>query len=513
MNTNLTDRMAQVSEILIQLAGTPIPSQQFQILVDYAHLVVPLEFLAFCLVDDNAEYYLVFPLVGSAREALPERPFPLQQGIIGRVLHNRRSEIIPNLTADPDADPDMETILNQFSLCSALVIPIRQERKVLGALYFAIGDSHTYSADDLQIGRLLAAGLASSLETSRLYQRLADEKSTLSAVLTSTQDGVLVINEYGTVLLANPAFETMFELRPGSITGQQLTEHIYDPAIISAISGDGESTEVKLPDGRIAQAQSAKVLTDFGEFVGLATVFRDITLFKELDEMKNEFVNTVSHDLKNPINTIMLSSELLTRVGTLNDEQEQMQERIVRTAVYMNELVMDLLDLGKIQAGLDLHPKTFDLTQLIQDVVQDVEFSAEQKQQQVVFEHQDSVNIHADKRRIKQVLLNLVGNAIKYTPDGGQITVMVTENDKQNGVEVSVADNGIGIPAQDLPYVFDKFYRVQSKETHNIKGTGLGLAITRSIVEAHNGRIWVNSTPGQGTTFAFSLPKNVMRET
>lgn len=504
LTMNLTDRMAQVSEILIQLAGTPIPSQQFQILVDYANLVVPHAFLAFCLVDDSGEFYMVFPLVGAARELLPERPYPLQQGIIGRVLNKQRSEIIPELMADPDADPDLEKILTQFDLHAALIVPIRQQRKVLGALYFAAGTDHSYSADDLQIGRLLAAGLASSLETSRLYQRLADEKSTLSAVLTSTQDGVLVINDTGTVLLANPAFEAMFGLRPGAVTGQQLIDHIQDQTILSAITTNEESTEVTLPDGRIAQARAAQVITDFGEVVGLTAVFRDITLFKELDEMKNEFVNTVSHDLKNPINIIMLSCELMSRTGELSDGQVQMQKRIRNTAVYMNELVTELLDLGKIQAGLDLHPETFDLTELIQEVLQAVELTAEDKRQQVIFAQQDVVNIHADKRRIKQVLLNLIGNAIKYTPDEGDVTIAI--NKKNSGIEVAVTDTGIGIAAQDLPYVFDKFYRVQSKETSNIKGTGLGLAITRSIVEAHNGRIWVNSTVGQGTTFAFSLP-------
>ena len=318
--------MAQVSEILIQLAGSPIPSQQFQILVDYANLVVPHMFLAFCLVDDSGEFYMVFPLAGAAREHLPERPYPLQQGIIGRVINEQRSEIIPELIADPDADPDLEKILTRFDLHSALIVPIRQQRKVLGALYFASAADHSYTADDLQIGRLLAAGLASSLETSRLYQRLADEKSTLSAVLTSTQDGVLVINDTGTVLLANPAFEKMFDLRPGAVTGQPLIDHIQDQTILAAITANEESTEVTLPDGRIAQARSAQVVTDFGEVVGLTAVFRDITLFKELDEMKNEFVNTVSHDLKNPINIIMLSCELMSRTGELSDGQVQMQK-------------------------------------------------------------------------------------------------------------------------------------------------------------------------------------------
>lgn len=504
MKLNLTDRMAQVSEILIQLAGTPIPSQQLQILADLTNLVVPHEFLAFCLIEEEANHCLVFPLVGSAREALPERPYALNEGVLGRVLSRQQSEII-HLPSAAEGLPELEGILCAQGLNHALLLPIRQEKNVLGALYLA-SEKHQYSGDDLQIGQLLAAGLASSLETSRFYQRLADERSTLAAVLASTQDGVLVVNERGVVLLANPAFEAMFDLKPGVIAGRPLIEFIAQPPVLSAISAKGDSSEISLGDGRVAQACSAQVMTEFGEFVGMATVFRDITLLKELEEMKNEFVNTVSHDLKNPINAIMLSGELLTKAGTLNEQQLKLQERIEQTAVYMNELVSELLDLGKIQAGLDLHPRTFNLIELIQDVNLTLASAAAQKKQKIHFSPATNMSVFADDRRLKQVLLNLISNAIKYTPHGGEISISISEEKNPNSVEVAISDTGIGIAPQDLPYVFDKFYRVQNDQTKDIKGTGLGLAITQSIIEAHNGRIWVNSTPGQGTTFVFSLP-------
>lgn len=504
MRDELNDRLSQVSEILIALAGSPIPSQQFQLLADYAALVMPCDFLAFCLVSENQDGYLVFPLHGQAREAVPERPFALDEGILGRILDKGKAEIIPDLTQDPDANPDLEGILSRFDLHTALVLPVRQERKILGALYFASQNQAVYTPADMQVGRLLAAGLASSLETARYYQRLADERSTLAAVLTSTQDGVLVVNDEGMVLLANPAFEQMMDLMPGALPGRRLAEKVDNPALLALFGVDTSVVEIRLPDGRTAQASAAAVVTEFGEFVGWTAGLRDITLLKELEQMKNDFVNTVSHDLKNPINAITLAAELTGKFGPLNEQQRDMQSRILQTAQYMDELVTDLLDLGKIQAGLDLRLAPFALAPLMEDVLFSLAAATAQKQQQVESHLPEQLTITADERRLKQVLLNLVGNAVKYTPPQGKITV--TASTEQGQLLVSVQDNGMGIPAHDLPHVFDKFYRVQNEATQGIKGTGLGLAITRSIVEAHHGRIWAESVPDQGSTFSFLLP-------
>jgi two-component system phosphate regulon sensor histidine kinase PhoR len=288
------------------------------------------------------------------------------------------------------------------------------------------------------------------------------------------------------------------------LAGQRLADKVDMPALLALFGPERQMAEVRLPDGRTAQACTAQVVTEFGEFVGWTAVLRDITVLKELDQMKNDFVNTVSHDLKNPINTITLAAELLEKLGPLTEKQSDMHSRILQTALYMNELVTDLLDLGKIQAGLDLQMTPFDFRALVEDVLFAVAGAAEQKGQQIETQLPDQLTLEADERRLKQVLLNLVGNAIKYTPPQGNIRLAVTVEKAQ--VVVAVQDDGIGIPAADLPHLFDKFYRVQNESTRGIKGTGLGLAIARSIVEAHHGRIWVESTPGEGSTFSLALP-------
>jgi signal transduction histidine kinase len=284
--------------------------------------------------------------------------------------------------------------------------------------------------------------------------------------------------------------------------------------------------EVPLADGRTTQASLVRVGTSFGEQIGWAAVFRDISVLKELEQMKNEFVNTVSHDLKNPISTILLAAGLLKRLGPLAKEQERMHDRIVDTAHYMSELVSDLLDLGRITTGLEMIFEPVNMILLVEEVVDTLTAQIEEKKHQINLALPESAYVLGNFARLKQVLLNLVSNAIKYTPEMGKITITLTtvepdslqENSQaaleipnktayESLVVVKVQDTGMGIPAADLPHVFDRFFRVRSEETEHISGTGLGLAIAKGIVEAHDGRIWVESEEGQGSTFVFYLPK------
>jgi signal transduction histidine kinase len=288
------------------------------------------------------------------------------------------------------------------------------------------------------------------------------------------------------------------------LVGRPLADKVQNPTLLTLFAEHTQMAEIALADGRTAQAVAAQVITEFGEFVGWTAVLRDISLLKELEQMKNDFVATVSHDLKNPINAISLAAEILDKTGPLNPKQTELQGRILQVAQYMNELITDLLDLGKIQAGLDLRLAPFDLVVLMQDVLFSLEALAERNQQEITLQLPEQLTITADQHRLKQVLLNLVGNAIKYTPAQGKIDITATIDGEQ--VMVAIRDTGIGIPTQDLPYIFDKFYRVKNEDTKLIKGTGLGLAIVQSIVEAHHGRVWVDSSPGKGSTFTFSLP-------
>jgi two-component system phosphate regulon sensor histidine kinase PhoR len=330
-------------------------------------------------------------------------------------------------------------------------------------------------------------------------------------VLTSTADAVIMVGQDGIVLLANPAVRAILGVAPDAMTGRPFAEAIaHEPLRRLLEAGRPGSAELLLPDGRTAQASLIVVTTEYGEAVGLAAILRDISLLKELDQMKTDFVSTVSHDLKSPIMAIAMTAELLLKAPPAPGGEQAYRdrcERILRSATNMTELVTDLLDLGKIEAGLERAGEPLDLVPLIADVVKALSAQAEGKRVTVAVEAPSVAAVLGVRARLQQVLMNLIGNAVKYTRDGGRVRVVVEAPDAaRSPVRIRVTDNGIGIPARDLPHVFDKFYRVANEATAGISGTGLGLAITRSIVEAHAGRIGVESTEGAGSTFWVELP-------
>lgn len=524
---SVEQRLSHLSDLLVDLLSSPVPSDQFQYLADNAQNVIPCDYLAICLIDPDTEearsIYRVHSLLGFAAGAIPQRRFQ-DEGIVSQVIRSMEPYYAQDLTADPYGCPDLEGILGKLGIRVGLVVPLQQDGKPLGALFFAARPETQYEADDIKLAGKLADGLSGALENARIYQLLSDDRGTLEAVLRSTQDAVMLVNGQGRVLMSNPAVREMFDLSEREIIGRSLQNTVDNRDLIRLFaSGEPGIVEVPLADGRITQASLVRVGTSYGEQIGWAAVFRDISLFKELEQMKNDFVNTVSHDLKNPISSILLAAGLMNRLGALTDEQLAMNKRIVDTAKYMNELVSDLLDLGRITTGLDMDVEPVDMVFLIEEVMEALSSQIEDKNHEMKLDLPDRAIVNGNFGRLKQVLMNLVGNAVKYTPTHGTIHVTVTTADpdglidmpeespalekRESLIVVRVEDTGLGIPKTDLPHVFDRFFRVHSEETADIKGTGLGLAIAKSIIEAHDGRIWVESEEGRGSTFAFYLPQ------
>jgi two-component system phosphate regulon sensor histidine kinase PhoR len=302
----------------------------------------------------------------------------------------------------------------------------------------------------------------------------------------------------------------MLGLAPDAMEGRPLLEVVdYVPLRELFVLGKPGISELPLPDGRIAQASLVQVVTPFGEPVGLAVVLRDITLLKDLEKMKNDFVNTVSHDLKSPITVIAGLADIVRMSGPGDHNFESRCRDIRDTAQHMADLVTDLLDIGKIEAGLDAAREPMDLVPVAIEALRLVRPNAERKTIELTADLPETAIVMAAPIRVRQALVNLIDNGIKYTPTGGRVAVTAAFSAGGDGVEsvtIRVTDTGIGIPARDLPHVFDKFYRVKSKATSGIAGTGLGLAITRTIVESVGGRIRVESVEGAGTTFIVELP-------
>jgi two-component system phosphate regulon sensor histidine kinase PhoR len=502
------ERLVRLNEILVELFRSPIPTHFFQTLADQAGVVVPHDFLAVCLVDPEKSGYLVHSLTTPDRATVAARVFSLYEGLPGRVMREGRVVVVADITAAPETIFDLEGALGEAGLRPGLLVPIRHGFDVLGALFFAARTPRAYADDDVEVATLMASGLSAALETSLAYQAAADERSTLAAVLASTPDAVIMMNPSGVVLLANAAVQPMLGLAPDAITGRPLLETVeYAPLRQLFAVGRPGISELPLPDGRTAQASLVPVTTPFGEPVGVAAILRDITVLKSLEQMKNDFVNTVSHDLKNPITIIAGLADLMLRAGPADERHQSRCQDIRDTAQRMAELVGDLLDLGKIEAGLDPYREPCDLVPLVGEALRIVGLHAEAKRVELRADLPREAWANVVPTRIRQALINLLDNGVKYTPEGGRVTIGGVFSAAGAGtLTLRVSDTGIGIPARDLPHVFDKFFRVQGAFTRGISGTGLGLAITRSIVESHEGRIRVESIEGAGTTFVVELP-------
>jgi two-component system phosphate regulon sensor histidine kinase PhoR len=502
------ERLTRLSEILAELFRSPIRSHFFQTLGDQAWAAVPCDYLAVCLQDPEKGGYVVHSQVELEEGAISRRVFAPDEGLPGRTISIGKAYVVEDLAAE-DGAPDLEGVLTAAGLRAALVVPIRSGLDVLGALLFAGRPPIVYGDDDLQIAQLMASGLSSALETSRAYDKLGGERMTMLAVLASTGDAVIATNPAGVVLLANAAVRPMLGLAPDAIEGRSLATAVdYPPLLELFVAGRPGIYELPLSDGRTAQASLVQVSTPFGEPVGLAAVLRDITLLKNLEQMKNDFVNTVSHDLKGPITVIAGMADLMQRVGPGDENHATRCQSIRDTAQHMADLVSDLLDIGRIEAGLDAAREPMDLIPVIGEALRIVRPRAETKSIELHAELIEEAIVSAVPSRVRQMLINLIDNGIKYTPAGGRVGVaaaLSTDSDGAETVQIRVTDTGMGIPARDLPHVFDKFYRVKNKATSEIAGTGLGLAITKSIVEAYGGRISVQSLEGAGTTFVVEL--------
>lgn len=357
-------------------------------------------------------------------------------------------------------------------------------------------------------------------ERERSLRDVATEKSRVKTIINCMGDGILVCDRDSCIVLANPAASRMLEIPESRLLGNyvsqsnlhsELSKTIEDSLKTEDSAYTSISQELSIGDSRemFLRAHTAPVRNDLGEIMGSVTVLQDISYLKELDKMKSEFIAMVAHELRAPIATVeqQLTVIIGGMAGELNEKQQQMITRAKERTRSVLTLIKDLLDFSKIEAGKMVQFKEpLSLAEVIPRVVEAMKADAEGKNIRIEILHPLSGSIiQADQNSMEGILNNLISNAIKYTPDGGRVTISLDDDD--SFVKVSVTDTGIGIKGEDIPRIFDKFYRVKSSDTRQIVGTGLGLSIVKSIVDAHMGTISVESTEGKGTTFSVLLPK------
>jgi len=348
---------------------------------------------------------------------------------------------------------------------------------------------------------------------------VAKETSKLRTIVNSMGDGILVINQEKQLVLWNPAAITMLRLKEKLEVGRNFREVITQDSLIDiidrAFSPDASryttlSEEITLPpsEPRTLMVNVSVIRDDKGQELGVVSTLRDITSLKEIEKVKSQFVSMVTHELRAPLSAIegYLTAYLTGAIGNDPQMNRQMLERARQRAHSLLELVNDLLQFTRLEAqSIKRKKELLNLGDIIVNTVELLKNQGESKELRFTVDVPDQLPlIEADRSEMEQLFTNLISNAIKYNVKKGSVIIRAKPNN--NLLEVSVEDTGIGIDEENLPHIFDEFYRVSGPQTRYTTGTGLGLSIVKKIVESHFGSITVKSTINKGTTFTVSFP-------
>lgn len=401
------------------------------------------------------------------------------------------------------------TTIFAFFLSSKITLPLRKMREHAFELAKGRFDSKLDTKQNDEIGQLAVAFNQMARQLKHHLEVINQEKEQLSSILTSMSDAVITFNRDKTILVSNPPAERMLQkwfVTRGLDSSKPIPVEFYH--MLDHVLNFEDQLEEELEIGKSYYSISINPLYSGDSIRGAVAVIRDKTEETKLEKLKSDFIANVSHELRTPIAMLQGYSEaILDGVVESEEERNDMIRVIHDESQRMSRLVTDLLDLARMEAGhMTLYKENVPLVSVIDRMTHKFDQHAKEHQVQLRFETmipQDTM-ISIDEDRIEQVLTNLIDNAIRHTSQNGFVTVSITED--QGYAKIEVSDTGHGIPQDDLPYVFERFYKADKARTRSKGGTGLGLAITKNIVEAHKGKITVTSIEQQGTTFTFHLP-------
>jgi two-component system phosphate regulon sensor histidine kinase PhoR len=366
-------------------------------------------------------------------------------------------------------------------------------------------------------GELGALGDAINVMASDIRRRvheITQEKETLTTILGGMSDGVMVVNAQGRIILINSVLEEWLQ-KGSDVSEKTPVEIIRNAELQNGFDQVLEKDETFSMELSLATPEADRIfavtiarLRLQDRTGGAVAVFHDITDLKRVEQMRKDFVANVSHELRTPLTSIKGYAETLCEEGIQNvPKADSFAHIILKHANRLSALVQDLLSLTQLESQATLiNRQEVDLRKILDAAVLVVKPTAEANKLTIETEAvaEDTV-VWADRDQIGQALLNLLDNAVKYTPEGGSISVSASDTGAE--VHVTVEDTGIGIPREHLNRIFERFYRVDKNRSRELGGTGLGLSIVKHIIQSHGGRVWVQSEPEEGSAFSFSLPK------
>jgi PAS domain S-box-containing protein len=368
----------------------------------------------------------------------------------------------------------------------------------------------------------LRVTVSKAIDYTRALWDIADTRSRLRTMVNHISDGVMCTNHQHKVALANPAFLRMIGCPVQSMIGRDIEEFIAIPRLLEMISQALEMPESEFaelteemalngpdrPEEIILSIRCAPFRDRNGRNLGVITVVHDITALKLMDRQKSQFVSTVSHEIQSPMNSVLMQLQVVLDglAGEVTEKQRAILSRASEKINNLSSLAAELLNLARIESGLiSLERESVDMAAVIRDQVVFLLPRAESEAIRLEIDVPETLPpILANRQNMEEVLSNLITNAIKYSPGGGQVTVSAAAGNDY--LCIRIQDTGLGIRPEDLNSIFQQFYRVKDEKTRYIHGTGLGLAIVKSILESHQGRIQVESQPGMGSVFSVFLP-------
>ncbi len=495
------------------------------------------------LVDPETERMTLRATLDKDRE-LPREgritPWSGGVGLAGWILEEQEALLIPDITQDERWVQRSDKPVHVRSVVAAPLC--LRGGDVLGILTLGHPQVGYFTPEQMQLVTAATAQIAMALHNSDLYALITDQAEQLGAalqsqreeaaknraILESIADGVLVLDHSGRVLLVNPAAEELLGFSAVVLQGQHvrsmlclgetsvhrdLAQALYTELEQclkeGACAGMPAEAKIRLEAGdTVLAANVAPLVVSLEAAPGLVAALRDISREAEVERFKNEFISTVSHELRTPMTSIKGYTDLLSlgMAGDLTAKQRSFLQIIKSNADRLTALVNDILDISRMETGrIRLTIESLDMVQLVDGVVRSFQEQYRDKGLKMVWEGPAGLpEVRGDATRVSQVLSNLLANAWHYTEEGGQVTVTVRPAD--GFVQVDIADTGIGIPAEDLGRIFDRFFRVDHPIVQEAGGSGLGLSIAKMFVEMLGGRIWVRSEEGIGSTFSFTLP-------
>jgi two-component system phosphate regulon sensor histidine kinase PhoR len=525
-------KMTALMEISIVINSTRYLKQLLKIIMQSAERVMQAEASSVFLIDRQTDELYFEVATGPKEEEVKKIRLKKGEGIAGWVASTGLSLLVPDVSKDPRFAKrvDAET---HFITRSILCVPLKVRNQIIGVVQVVnrLG-AESFSDSETKFLEALASQAAIAIENTNLYEHLEEraeqlnkelkkvninlaiEKQRIESIVQSMEDAVIAVDRENKIVMANRLAEKVFSIKSEQVINKAIRESISHREVIDNFSNVSSSKsslreEVVFKMGNrehIFAAVFAPIIDELGETAGTVAVFRDITELKEIDRMKTDFLSMVSHELRTPLTPIQAYSELIMMRNLDTEKIKSYASIINKETLRLGALIGDLLDLSRIDAGkgLSLSPEEVDFKELLNTVYNTFKSaSARHRISLKAPENADKITI--DRNKIIQVMSNLLSNAVKYSPDGGDIHI--TMEDIDNRTYISVSDQGLGIPKDALPIIFEKFYRVDSPAVKKIGGTGIGLSIVKYIVELHNGGMTVESEEGRGSKFTFFIPR------